>query len=199
MGVCFLSSSLPLFSPLLFCWLEHGGIWVSVEANDKWERCQGCPVTHCAYSVGKSINNTQLWVKHECFVVHLTVKESGGFFKGSALVVKSLSRKKKLLPVKVKLKLYHSWKTWHGLHLIKTMKTRYVWNAMNDAQHSRLFSTSSFKNKKTALILSRGTNPAAGDSYGTKFLANLIVFEENPQLNHAFIHLSFHAFVLWLQ
>lgn len=55
------------------------------------------------------------------------------------------------------------------------------------------------KNKKTALILSRGTNPAAGDSYGTKFLANLIVFEENPQLNHAFIHLSFHAFVLWLQ
>lgn len=74
------------FSPLLFCWLEHGGIWVSVEANDKWERCQGCPVTHCAYSVGKSINNTQLWVKHECFVVHLTVKESGGFFKGSALL-----------------------------------------------------------------------------------------------------------------
>lgn len=92
------STSLPLFpfplsvrpasffSPLLFCWLEHGGIWASVEANDKWERCQGCPVTHCAYSVGKSINNTQLWVNHECFVVYLTVKESAGFFKGSALL-----------------------------------------------------------------------------------------------------------------
>lgn len=55
------------------------------------------------------------------------------------------------------------------------------------------------KKKKTALVLSRGTNPAVGDSHGTEFPASLIVFKENPQLNHAFIHLSFHAFVFWLQ
>lgn len=70
---------------------------------------------------------------------------------------------------------------------------------MNDVQHSRLFLLLHLIKNKTALVLFRGTNPAAGDSYGTKFLASLIVFKENPRLNHAFIHLSFHAFVLWLQ